>query len=149
MAGLNRRELERLSYHRSRDDVSADAFGVLLALSFRAHNGDALPNREKLTALLRNREDVPDRLKAAIQFVDRYDGPMLMTYTEMVDFAQQAGVVRRFNPGHINAGTDLGPLEAQHLLAIASMDFAVEIDWIKKTLLAGDSHSASPELAST
>lgn len=143
MGGLSRRELERLSYRQPQREISAEALGVLLALAYLAHSGAALPGREELTKLFLDRGDVPERLRNAIQFADRYDGSTLTTYTEMVDFAQQAGVLRRFNPGHVNTGTELGPLEAQHLLQMAATEFATEIDWLARLVASKGLESVS------
>jgi hypothetical protein len=108
---------------------------------FAARGVSKLPTREALTSLLLNRQDIPERLKAALQFVDRYEGPSLLTYTDMVDYAQQAGILHRFNPGHVNAASDLDPLEARHLLQIEMSDFEEEIRWLEEivTSVTGDS----------
>jgi hypothetical protein len=147
MAALTRRELERLSYRHSREDITAAALGVLLTLVWVARNNQALPTRDNLTKFFLGREDVPPRLRNAVQITDRYDGPSLTTYTEMVDFAQQAGVLRRVNPGHVSTSADLGPLEAEHLLQMAMDDFREEIAWLGSVVAMGTTVDASAPLA--
>jgi hypothetical protein len=109
---------------------------------FAARGVSELPSREALTSLLLNRQDVPERLKAALQFVDRYEGPSLLTYTDMIDYAQQAGILQRFNPGHVNAASDLDPLEARHLLQIEMSDFKEEIRWLDEIVARGNGDSS-------
>jgi hypothetical protein len=133
MNSLSRRRLERLSYRRPRQDISADVLGKLLAVVCTAR-GRQMPNRETLTKLFLNRQDVPERLKSALQFVERYEGPALVTYTDMIDSAQQAGIIRRFNPGHVNVAADMDPLSAQHLLQMRNFEFTDEIAWLEKIL---------------
>jgi hypothetical protein len=133
MNSLSRRRLERLSYRRPREEISADVFGMLLAIICAAH-GREMPSRDALTKLFLRRQDTPQRLKDALQFVERHEGPSLMTYTDMIDAAQQAGIIRRFNPGHISVATDIDQLNAQHLLQMANLEFNDEITWLEGVL---------------
>ena len=138
MTGLSRRQLERASYRRAEPAISADIVGVLLTMIYAARGEAKLPNRAALTERLVNRQDVPERLKNALQFVERYEGPSLLTYTDMVDFAQQAGILQRFNPAHVNAASNLNPLDAQHLLKMVKSDFEKEIAWLESVVGAAD-----------
>jgi hypothetical protein len=106
---------------------------MLLAIVCAAR-GQQMPNREALTKLFLNRQDVPEHLKSVFQFAKRYEGPTLVTYTDMIDAAQQAGIIRRFNPGHVNVAADLDPLSAQHLLQMTNSDFNDDIAWLEKIL---------------
>jgi hypothetical protein len=133
MNSLSRRQLERLSYRRPRRDISADVFGMLLAIVCAAR-GQQMPNPEGLTKLFLNRQDVPEHLKSVFQFAERYEGPTLVTYTDMLDGAQQAGIIRRFNPAHVSVAADLDPLSAQHLLQMTNSDFNDDIAWLEKIL---------------
>jgi hypothetical protein len=142
---LSRRELERLSY-RSEDQLSPEAVGALLTLLYIARQNQPLPGRRELSALFQGQADIPARLKRTVELIDRFDGPVLATYTEMVDFAQQAGVLRRFNPGHVNSAPELEPVAAQHVLAMVASDYGEEVRWLDKILSSGGSERVRNEL---
>jgi hypothetical protein len=135
MPGLTRRELERLSYrNQPSNELRSEALGVLLTLISVAEHGKPLPGKDVLTRLFSSREDTPVRLKNAIAFVDRFEGQTLATYTDMVDAAQLAGILRRVNPGHVNSVSELTSLDAQHVLRIAGADFGPEVRWLTSVL---------------
>ena len=135
MPGLTRRELERLSYRKQpNSELKPEALGVLLTLISVAEYHKPLPGKEVLTRLFSKRQDTPARLKNAIAFVDRFEGRTLATYTDMVDAAQQAGILRRMNPGHENSVPELTPLDAQHVLRMSQADFGAEVQWLTSVL---------------
>jgi hypothetical protein len=107
---------------------------VLLTLISVAEHGRPLPGKDVLTSVFSNRKDTPARLKNAIAFVDRFEGQTLATYTDMVDAAQQAGILRRVNPGHVNSVSELTSLDAQHVLGMAQADFGPEVRWLTSVL---------------
>lgn len=117
-----------------RPEISPDVFGQLIVYAWAAKNGPSdLPARDVLVEeLLKNRASLPREVQAVMHSESRATGEAAISeYSEYMAAAQDAGLIKRYNPNYIRCRVEVGQLQAQDRLAEYKEQYPAIVAWLE------------------
>ncbi len=113
--------------------LSPETFGALIVFAWAARNGRSdLPDRDALAAeFLQHRHELPpEGLEVLHPEVRAIGGEAIAEYSEYMAAAQDAGLIRRYNPAYVRCHVEVGQIEARDRLAEYRRTYGDLINWL-------------------
>jgi hypothetical protein len=114
--------------------LNPETFGALIVFAWAARNGRSdLPDRDTLAAeFLEHRHELPPEGLDVLHPETRSIGnEAIAEYSEYMAAAQDAGLIRRYNPAYVRCHVEVGQIEALDRLAEYRRTHGDLIKWLE------------------